>query len=132
MKSNGEFCGGKPPTVERKSERLHTAVLEGIAVFFCSTAFYFLALLLPLFNIISISEALVARRAPFVFVGKWQTPQYLFYFWYGQAVFSKTAAVSHELYIFYGSDKQPIVLTALLFEWQTFIGRYGKTTEWLR
>ena len=124
MKSNGEFCGGKPPTVERKSERLHTAVLQGIAVFFCSTAFYFLARLLPLFNIISISEALVARRAPFVFVGKWQTPQYLFYFWYGQAVFSKTAAVSHELYIFYGSDKQPIVLTALLFEWQTFIGRY--------
>lgn len=53
MKSNGEFCGGKPPTVERKSERLHTAVLEGIAVFFCSTAFYFLALLLPLFNIFS-------------------------------------------------------------------------------
>lgn len=47
-----------------------------------------------------------------------------FYFWYGQAVFSKTAAVPPELYIFYGSDKQPIVLTALLFEWQAFIGRY--------
>ena len=116
--------GACPPRAGLNPHFLHTAVLKGIAVFFCSTAFYFLALILPLFNIFSISEAFVARRAPFVFVGKWQTPQYLFYFWYGQAVFSRTAAVSPELYIFYGSDKQPIVLTALLFEWQAFIGRY--------
>ena len=114
----------KLPPVIIKAYFIHTAILKGIAVFFCSTPFYFSAPLLPLFDIFSNSEAFVARRAPFLFVGKWQTPQYLFYFWYGQAVFSRTAAVSHELYMFYGSDKQPIVLTALLFEWQTFIGRY--------
>lgn len=34
MKSKGEFFGGTPPTAEQKNKRLHTAVLEWIAVFF--------------------------------------------------------------------------------------------------
>lgn len=124
MKSNGEFGGGKPPTIERKNKRLHTAVLEGIAVFFCSTPFYFSAPLLPLFDIFSNSEAFVARRAPFLFVGKWQIPQYHIRFCHGQAIFRKKAVLFTELYILHGSDKQSDVLAALLFEWQTFIGRY--------
>lgn len=124
MKSKGEFCGGKPPTVERKNKRLHTAVLEGIAVFFYSTPIYFFAFRFPLFNKYSNSEVLVAGQAPFLFVGKWQTPQYHFYFGNGQAVVSKTVALFPEFYILHGSDKQPYILAALLFEWQTFIGRY--------
>lgn len=124
MKSKRGFCGEKPPTVGRKRERLHTTVLKGIVVFFCSTPIYFFTFLFPFFNNNSNSEAFVARRAPFLFVENWKLPQYPICFGYGQAVFSKTAAVSPECYISYSSDKQPVVLAALLFEWQAFIGRY--------
>lgn len=124
MKSKGEFFGGTPPTAEQKNKRLHTAVLEWIAVFFCSTLIYFFAFRFPLFNKLSNSEVFVTRRAPFLFVEKWQISQYHICFGYGQAIFSKRATSFPEFYRLYGSDKQPIILAVLLFEWQTFIGRY--------
>ena len=123
MKSKGEFFGGTPPTAEQKNKRLHTAVLEWIAVFFCSTLIYFFAFRFPLFNKLSNSEVFVTRRAPFLFVEKWQISQYHICFGYGQAIFSKRATSFPEFYRLYGSDKQPIILAVLLFEWQTFIGR---------
>ena len=107
-----------------KNKRLHTAVLEWIAVFFCSTLIYFFAFRFPLFNKLSNSEVFVTRRAPFLFVEKWQISQYHICFGYGQAIFSKRATSFPEFYRLYGSDKQPIILAVLLFEWQTFIGRY--------
>lgn len=107
-----------------KNKRLHTAVLEWIAVFFCSTLIYFFAFRFPLFNNLSNSEVFVTRRAPFLFVEKWQISQYHICFGYGQAIFSKRATGFPEFYRLYGSDKQPIILAVLLFEWQTFIGRY--------
>ena len=113
-----------PPRAGLNPHFLHTAVLKGIAVFFCSTLIYFFAFRFPLYNNLSNSEVYVTRRAPFLFVEKWQISQYHICFGYGQAIFSKRATGFPEFYRLYGSDKQPIILAVLLFDWQTFIGRY--------
>lgn len=123
MKPKEIFCGKQPPTKKCYRNRLHTAVLKGIAVFFYSTPIYLFFFQDILFNNFPTLEAFVARRALFLFVGKCQMPQYFIYFWRGQAVLRKTAAIYLETYT-YAVDELSPVLISLLFEWQAFICRY--------
>lgn len=124
MKPKGTVCGGQPPSQERKRNRLHTAVLTGIAVFFYSTIFFDFLLHIPIYPKLQQKDALAKRRVRFLFVVKCQTPHYFIYFQYGQAVFRKIAAAFLETCTYFGVDKQPLVISTLLCEWQAFIGRY--------
>lgn len=102
----------------------YTVISKGIAVFFCSTPIYLFYFKLQLFNIFFDTVAFVIRRVPFLFVGKSKMKPYHSNFCYGQAVLRKWSAVLFEPYLFYGFEKQPFVLSYLLFQWQTFIDRY--------
>lgn len=103
---------------------IYTVISKGIAVFFCSTPIYLFYFKLQLFNIFFDTEAFVIRRVPFLFVGKSKRKPYHSSFCCGQAVLRKTAAVLFEPYMLYGFEKQLTIFSYLLFQWQTFIGRY--------
>ena len=64
--------GGCPPGVSQTSHSLHTAVLQGIAVFFSSTLFFLFLHPFSQNSTYCCLHALVFWRAHFLFVGKWQ------------------------------------------------------------
>lgn len=104
------YSGERSPVEKRKWNRLHTAVLTGIAVFFCSTNSFDFLLFSPICIKLQQINALVKRRVRFLFVGKCQTPKYSICFQYGQAIYHRKAALSHELYTYYGLVKPPSTL----------------------
>lgn len=66
----GTGTGANPPNKEQNIGFVHTAVLEGIAVFFCSTSFCLFLFLLTIFNKYNHAGASALRRMRFSFVGK--------------------------------------------------------------
>uniref|UniRef100_UPI001A99A3FC hypothetical protein n=1 Tax=Clostridium sp. (strain ATCC 29733 / VPI C48-50) TaxID=1507 RepID=UPI001A99A3FC len=63
MKHKGIQRYRLPPVIV-KEYFVHTAILKGIAVFFCSTPIYFFTFEFPFFNIYFDLEAFAVRRAP--------------------------------------------------------------------
>lgn len=62
--------GHNPPGVKQQLSFIHTAVLQGIAVFFYSTSFAIFLLFFPICIKFCRTYALAGRRVLFLFVGK--------------------------------------------------------------
>ena len=71
--------GGKPPSIGQRNNLLHTVVLQGIAVFFCSTQFSLFFLYIPItVNLLLQSVSTIRwvrfdERGQAVILTEWQT-----------------------------------------------------------
>lgn len=72
METEKVKSGGQPPSRKKETYTVHTAVLEGIAVFFYSTVFFLFENPFPLNYKKFLNGVSVLRRVRFFFVGKWK------------------------------------------------------------
>ena len=112
--------GGIPPK-RKKRLLVHTAVSQGIAVFFCSTGFCFY-LPKPLLSINSLQNGALAQKRVRFFVVRKKG------FLLCRSLNWNERKAAKSIFFFLKLDKPFLFISnctnALLSEWQTFIGRY--------
>ncbi len=92
--------GGKPPSIGQRNNLLHTVVLQGIAVFFCSTQFSLFFLYIPITVNLLLQSVSTIRWVRFFLVGK--------------------GCFLSDKHFWFDERGQAVILT----EWQTFIAKY--------